>query len=110
MIGTTLVLGNTMYRHPTEKERVMVSTDLDWSSEATKRAASMRWLTAAQVEARRLRTCAACGKRGERMCRCRREFFCGKECQKAAWPEHKKVCSTRIVGLADDVVVVLPLT
>lgn len=30
-----------------------------------------------------------------KMCvRCKKTFYCGKECQKAAWKKHKKVCTT----------------
>ncbi|KAJ1483376.1 hypothetical protein T484DRAFT_2591122 [Baffinella frigidus] len=43
-------------------------------------------------------TCAHCGTRPtgvdlKRCARCRQVFYCGAECQKAAWKGHKKTCA-----------------
>ena len=36
-----------------------------------------------------------CGKTATARCgRCRSTYFCSKECQKLAWPNHKKFCQT----------------
>ncbi|KAL4440008.1 hypothetical protein ABPG75_003009 [Micractinium tetrahymenae] len=48
--------------------------------------------------ARPIKRCAHCGKQKGpgvqlKLCaRCKGPHYCGAECQKAAWPEHKKVC------------------
>ncbi|CAN0111089.1 unnamed protein product [Heterosigma akashiwo] len=42
--------------------------------------------------------CARCGDRLRplhKCARCRRAAYCGRECQKADWKEHKKVCATK---------------
>ncbi len=42
--------------------------------------------------------CGGCSLPGQgfRLCaRCRSVRFCSRTCQKAAWPEHKKVCRKR---------------
>ena len=41
-----------------------------------------------------IKTCAFCGKTGAKsLCTgCRGVSFCGKECQTAAWPGHKRAC------------------
>jgi len=39
--------------------------------------------------------CTYCGKQGVKLqlcSACKRSRYCSKECQKAAWPEHKTVC------------------
>jgi hypothetical protein len=43
-------------------------------------------------------TCACCGVTGElqRCARCKDVHFCGRECQKQAWPTHKKRCAKRV--------------
>lgn len=41
------------------------------------------------------RTCASCEKVGDdlKVCtRCKGPRYCGVACQKADWPEHKRVC------------------
>lgn len=39
--------------------------------------------------------CGWCGKEGAAFkCACGRIRFCGRSCQKAAWPEHRLVCSS----------------
>jgi hypothetical protein len=44
-----------------------------------------------------MRKCAACGTvAGDLRCaRCRKVFYCGKECQRAHWREHKADCGIR---------------
>ena len=40
-------------------------------------------------------SCAYCGKQGVSLKRCKRcmaAFYCGPECQKAGWQQHKKAC------------------
>jgi hypothetical protein len=38
--------------------------------------------------------CAHCNKLGELACnRCKDTHYCGKDCQKAAWSEHKHPCA-----------------
>lgn len=38
-------------------------------------------------------TCASCGKPASLRCaRCKKVHYCSKECQKADWPSHKRVC------------------
>ena len=41
-----------------------------------------------------IKTCGYCGKTGAKsLCLgCRGVSFCGKECQTAAWPGHKRAC------------------
>ncbi|KAF1915941.1 hypothetical protein BDU57DRAFT_210881 [Ampelomyces quisqualis] len=40
------------------------------------------------------KVCAHCGKADAKACsRCKDTYYCSKECQKKAWPRHKKVCS-----------------
>jgi len=39
------------------------------------------------------RICASCGAKGEKRCSvCRTTWYCGRDCQKADWAEHKKSC------------------
>ena len=54
---------------------------------------NMQNLTAA-LNALGVKTCLACGKSGAKsLCMgCRSVSFCGKACQKVAWPGHKKEC------------------
>ena len=54
---------------------------------------NMQNLTAA-LNALGVKTCLACGKAGAKsLCMgCRSVSFCGKACQKVAWPGHKKEC------------------
>lgn len=45
--------------------------------------------------------CCACGKAGgglKACARCRGETYCGVECQKARWPEHRKSCRDVATG------------
>ncbi|CEL93667.1 unnamed protein product [Vitrella brassicaformis CCMP3155] len=38
-------------------------------------------------------TCPQCGKPAEKRCsKCRREFYCSRECQVLDWSRHKKLC------------------
>eukprot|EP00727_Mastigamoeba_balamuthi_P003694 m51a1_g13321 hypothetical protein (388) ;mRNA; f:127-1413 len=54
--------------------------------------------------------CATCGKPARNVCsRCKAVSYCGRECQKADWPQHKATCGTRgsdagsvLVPFADD--------
>lgn len=40
------------------------------------------------------RTCAVCGKTGDKQCAgCRNRKFCSADCQKSDWPSHKPVCT-----------------
>lgn len=51
---------------------------------------------AAKLPPQTLRHCLACGKAGEsllRCSRCRSAHFCSRECQRMAWPSHKRVCT-----------------
>ena len=54
---------------------------------------TMQNVTAA-LNALGVKTCLACGKAGAKsLCTgCRSVSFCGKACQRAAWPGHKKEC------------------
>ncbi|KAK6525427.1 hypothetical protein TWF694_005565 [Orbilia ellipsospora] len=41
------------------------------------------------------KVCATCGNSGETIkhcAKCKSEFYCSRDCQKAHWKEHKKVC------------------
>jgi zinc finger MYND domain-containing protein 10 len=43
--------------------------------------------------------CARCGKAAEKRCsRCQNEWYCGRECQVAAWKGHKVVCDIVVAG------------
>jgi len=47
-----------------------------------------------------MHTCAFCSKEGRKVCaRCKKESYCSRECQLAAWKTHKKICSQ----LADEI-------
>ncbi|KAL4517437.1 hypothetical protein Ndes2437B_g06668 [Nannochloris sp. 'desiccata'] len=38
-------------------------------------------------------SCSVCGKTDAKLCsRCKKSYFCSQECQKRAWPQHKKAC------------------
>jgi len=38
--------------------------------------------------------CATCGCPAKQWCsKCNSIYFCGKDCQRQAWPEHKKLCA-----------------
>ena len=54
---------------------------------------NMQNVTAA-LNALGVKTCLACGKAGAKsLCTgCRSVSFCGKTCQKEAWPGHKREC------------------
>lgn len=44
------------------------------------------------------KVCSGCRQPKDRLIacsRCKSAFFCGKDCQKAAWPVHKKECGKR---------------
>ena len=53
----------------------------------------MEHLTAA-LDRLGVKTCPVCGKTGAKsLCLgCRRVSYCGKACQKVAWPTHKREC------------------
>lgn len=39
------------------------------------------------------KACARCGKPADLRCaRCKKTYYCSKECQKADWPSHKRSC------------------
>ncbi len=42
-----------------------------------------------------VRNCDQCGKANAKsQCsRCKKAYYCGKECQKLAWKDHKKTCN-----------------
>lgn len=43
--------------------------------------------------------CERCGKPAPQKCgRCKEATYCSKECQVAAWPEHKKVCVDKVAA------------
>lgn len=43
--------------------------------------------------------CASCGCAAETKCTgCRSVFYCGRECQRKGWPDHKDVCRPFTVG------------
>jgi hypothetical protein len=48
------------------------------------------------------RSCVVCGGRGYEMLRCVRcrAPFCGRECQRAHWPEHKAACKATAAAAA----------
>ena len=49
--------------------------------------------TAAQVqEQKKCQNCGVTDKKLSQCSRCHFERYCSTECQKTAWPEHKKVC------------------
>ena len=54
---------------------------------------NMQNVTAA-LNALGVKTCLACGKAGAKsLCSlCKSVRFCGRACQKVAWPGHKKEC------------------
>ena len=38
-------------------------------------------------------SCVVCGARASSRCsRCKRQKYCGKQCQQSHWPHHKPVC------------------
>eukprot|EP00736_Rhodelphis_marinus_P012319 Rmarinus@m.2834 len=46
--------------------------------------------------------CAKCGKEAAKRCsRCKTEWYCGRECQVAAWEVHKSLCDI-IIGVSKD--------
>lgn len=49
------------------------------------------------MEEKEVQLCAQCGKEGEfQVCgRCRIAYYCGVECQRAAWKTHKLTCVSR---------------
>ena len=55
--------------------------------------ATVQNVTAA-LDALGVKTCLACGKAGAKsLCTgCRSVSFCGRDCQRAAWPGHKREC------------------
>jgi hypothetical protein len=57
-------------------------------------------------------SCAVCGAKTAKRCgKCKAVHFCGAECQRKGWPEHKSVCGTLPTSLraAGAPVVVLPV-
>ena len=47
--------------------------------------------------------CGNCAKQGVplfKCLRCEQDSYCGKECQHAAWPTHKRVCQPPLPGVA----------
>ena len=45
--------------------------------------------------------CLSCGRFGGRACTvCRDVYFCDRECQRAVWSEHKKICAAEAVEKA----------
>ena len=63
---------------------------------------TMKFPQLAALVARRAGRCAACGARGGApgvklsKCRtCQGVSYCGKDCQRAAWPTHRPVCRVR---------------
>ena len=51
---------------------------------------------------RNTRLCAGCGMEGTTLrCPCKGALYCGKDCQKVSWQEHKKRCT---VSLARELV------
>ena len=47
--------------------------------------------------------CGNCAKQGVplfKCLRCERDHYCGKECQRAAWPTHKRGCQPPLPGVA----------
>ena len=44
------------------------------------------------------KSCASCGAQGNDMkicVRCQGPRYCGRECQRADWPQHKRVCRSK---------------
>jgi hypothetical protein len=62
-----------------------------WKPQSPDLASTLQTL---QTQYERLSTCATCSKpHAHQLCgRCRVVRYCGKECQVAAWPKHKKLC------------------
>jgi len=47
--------------------------------------------------------CSACGKPAEKRCsRCKLEWYCSRECQVAAWKDHKKLCDVMVAAQAEE--------
>ena len=52
-------------------------------------------LTDRTNDVKRMKQCAVCGSREGKVKRCagcRSVYYCGRSCQKAAWPTHKNFC------------------
>ncbi len=48
--------------------------------------------------------CRCCGKAASLRCsKCRKVFYCGKECQARDWPIHKKECGKQFKDYSDPV-------
>lgn len=50
-------------------------------------------------------TCANCGKTSadlKRCAKCRSEYYCNRDCQKAHWKAHKRVCASRAATTAPE--------
>lgn len=47
-------------------------------------------------------TCSVCYKEDTKTCsKCRKYYYCGKECQVKDWPSHKEVCNRLSSPLED---------
>ncbi|KAJ1493757.1 hypothetical protein T484DRAFT_1609988 [Baffinella frigidus] len=49
--------------------------------------------------------CAHCGNQGvplKKCLRCKQAAYCGPECQKAGWPQHKETCEPALWAAARD--------